>query len=175
MGADPNPPRGLSIAVGGRSPRLCAHAILRDRAALTCVMDLRPSAQRCKLSDDRNAHGRRSAHSSNLSRWDPFECPTRVAPVPAGTTTPAWEDIMVNATDYRAMAAEQHRYAGMCWSPESRERHLGLEQQLLALAKLQESSAKAAAVHQLPARIEDQPTSGRGSLTCCTPSPHDLA
>jgi hypothetical protein len=80
-------------------------------------------------------------------------------PVPAGTTTPAWEDTMINATDYRAMAAEQHRYAGMCRSPESRERHLGLEQQLLALANLEESSAKAAAVHQLPARIEDPPTS----------------
>ena len=61
---------------------------------------------------------------------------------------------MVNATDYRAMAAEHHRYAGMCRSPESRERHLGLEQQLLALAKLQDS-AKAAAVDQLKTPIED--------------------
>ena len=67
---------------------------------------------------------------------------------------------MVNATDYRAMAAQHHRYAGTCRSPESRERHLGLEQQLLALAKLlEESSAKVAAAHQLPARIEDPPTS----------------
>ena len=66
---------------------------------------------------------------------------------------------MVNATDYRTMAAEHHRFAGMCRSPESRERHLGLEQQLLALAKLRESSANAAAVHQLPVRVEDPPTS----------------
>jgi hypothetical protein len=66
---------------------------------------------------------------------------------------------MVNATDYRTMAAEHHRYAGMCRSSESRERHLGLELQLLALAKLEESGAKAAAVHQLSARIEDRPTS----------------
>ena len=66
---------------------------------------------------------------------------------------------MVIATDYRTMAAEHHRYAGMCRSPESRERHLGLEQQLLTLAKLQESSAKAAAVHQIPAWIEDPQTS----------------
>ena len=65
---------------------------------------------------------------------------------------------MVNTTDYRAMAAEHHRYAGMCRSPESRERHLGLEQQLLALAKLQESNAKAATVHQVPTPIEDPPT-----------------
>jgi hypothetical protein len=41
----------------------------------------------------------------------------------------------------------------MCRSPESRERHLGLEQQFLALAKLQESSAKAGVVHQLPTPI----------------------
>ena len=66
---------------------------------------------------------------------------------------------MVNTTDYRAMAAEHHRYAGMCRSPDSRERHLGLEQQLLALAKLQESNAKAAAVHQAPTRSEDPRTS----------------
>ena len=51
----------------------------------------------------------------------------------------AWEDTMVNATDYRAMAAEHHQYAGMCRSPESRERHLGLEQELLALADLEET------------------------------------
>jgi hypothetical protein len=57
---------------------------------------------------------------------------------------------MVNATDYRTMAAEHHRYAGICRSPESRERHLDMEQQLLALAKGEESSAKAAAVRQLP-------------------------
>jgi hypothetical protein len=41
---------------------------------------------------------------------------------------------MVGATEYRAMAAEHHRLAGMCRAPESRERHLRLEQELLALA-----------------------------------------
>jgi hypothetical protein len=49
---------------------------------------------------------------------------------------------MVNATDYRDMAAEHHRYAGMCRSPESRERHLGLEQELLALANLEKTDAR---------------------------------
>jgi hypothetical protein len=32
------------------------------------------------------------------------------------------------------MAAEHHRLAGMCRSPESREQHLRLEQDFLALA-----------------------------------------
>jgi hypothetical protein len=41
---------------------------------------------------------------------------------------------MVSATEYRSMAAEHHRLAGMCRSPESREQHLRLEQELLALA-----------------------------------------
>ena len=54
----------------------------------------------------------------------------------------AWEDTMVNATDYRGMAAEHHQHAGMCRSPESRERHLGLEQELLALADVEETDAK---------------------------------
>ena len=41
---------------------------------------------------------------------------------------------MINATEYRAMAAEHHRLAGMCRSPESREQHFRLEKELLALA-----------------------------------------
>jgi hypothetical protein len=41
---------------------------------------------------------------------------------------------MVNATEYRAMAAEHHRLAGMCRSPESREQHFRLEKELQALA-----------------------------------------
>jgi hypothetical protein len=45
---------------------------------------------------------------------------------------------MVNATEYRAMAAEHHRLAGMCRSPESRERHLRLENELRALADSEE-------------------------------------
>jgi hypothetical protein len=45
---------------------------------------------------------------------------------------------MVNATEYRAMAAEHHRLAGMCRSPESREQHLRLEKELRALADSEE-------------------------------------
>jgi hypothetical protein len=45
---------------------------------------------------------------------------------------------MINATEYRAMAAEHHRHAGMCRSPESREQHLRLEQELRALADREE-------------------------------------
>ena len=45
---------------------------------------------------------------------------------------------MINATEYRAMAAEHHRLAGMCRSPESREQHLSLEQQFRALAECEE-------------------------------------
>jgi hypothetical protein len=42
---------------------------------------------------------------------------------------------MINASEYRAMAAEHHRLAGMCRSPESREQHFRLEQEFLALAE----------------------------------------
>ena len=45
---------------------------------------------------------------------------------------------MINATEYRAMAAEHHRLAGMCRSPESREQHLSLEQQFRTLAEREE-------------------------------------
>ena len=41
---------------------------------------------------------------------------------------------MVDAAEYRAIAAEHHRLAGMCRSPASREQHLRLEQEFLALA-----------------------------------------
>ena len=47
---------------------------------------------------------------------------------------------MINATEYRAMAAEHHRLAGMCRSPESREQHLCLEQQFRMLAEREERS-----------------------------------
>jgi hypothetical protein len=50
----------------------------------------------------------------------------------------AWEDTMINATEYRAMAAEHHRLAGMCRSPDSREQHLRLEQQFRVLAEREE-------------------------------------
>jgi hypothetical protein len=56
----------------------------------------------------------------------------------AGRMKFAWEDIMLDAAEYRAMAAEHHRLAGMCRSPESRERHLRMEEELLTLAAGQE-------------------------------------
>ena len=46
---------------------------------------------------------------------------------------------MINVTDYRAMAAEHHRLAGMCRSPESREQHLRLEQEFRAFAECEEA------------------------------------
>jgi hypothetical protein len=45
---------------------------------------------------------------------------------------------MINASEYRAMAAEHHRLAGMCRSPESREHHFRLEKEFLALADAEE-------------------------------------
>jgi hypothetical protein len=45
---------------------------------------------------------------------------------------------MVDTTGYRVMAAEHHRLAGMCRSPESREQHLRLEKELRALADSEE-------------------------------------
>ena len=52
---------------------------------------------------------------------------------------------MVTATEYRTMAAEQHRLAGMCRSPESREQRLRLEKELLALADGEECLHRARA------------------------------
>jgi hypothetical protein len=39
---------------------------------------------------------------------------------------------------YRAMAAEHHRLAGLCRSPESREQHLRLEKELRVIAANEE-------------------------------------
>jgi hypothetical protein len=50
----------------------------------------------------------------------------------------AWEDTMISPTEYRAMAAEHHRLAGMCRSPASREQHLRLEEEFRALAEREE-------------------------------------
>jgi hypothetical protein len=47
---------------------------------------------------------------------------------------------MVTAIDYRAMALQHHRWAGMCRSPESREEHFRLEKELLTLADSEERS-----------------------------------
>ena len=48
---------------------------------------------------------------------------------------------MVTAIEYRAMALQHHRWAGMCRSPESREEHFRLEKELLALADSEERLA----------------------------------
>ena len=45
---------------------------------------------------------------------------------------------MINASEYRAMAAEHHRLAGMRRSPESREQHFRLEKEFLTLADAEE-------------------------------------
>ena len=47
---------------------------------------------------------------------------------------------MPDVTEYRAMSVEHHRLAGMCRSPESRERHLRMEKELQALADREECS-----------------------------------
>ena len=55
-------------------------------------------------------------------------------PASAGRMKLAWEDTMLDATEYRAMAADHHRLAGMCRSPESREQHLRMEKEFRAFA-----------------------------------------
>ena len=81
------------------------------------------------------------AFRSKLNWWDPFKRSTPFAPAPVGPMeltwedTLAWEDTMVIATVYRAMAAEHHRLACMCRSPESREQHSRLETGIRALAE----------------------------------------
>ncbi len=79
----------------------------------------------------------RSAFIAKLESWDPSSVP-RCLFGAAGQMERAWEEPMVSATEYRAMAAEHHRLAGMCRSPESRERYLSLEQELLAIANNEE-------------------------------------
>ena len=55
---------------------------------------------------------------------------------------------MASAIEYRAMALEHHRWAGMCRSPESREEHFRLEKELLALADSEEGLHGACALEQ---------------------------
>jgi hypothetical protein len=45
---------------------------------------------------------------------------------------------MPNSAEYRTIAAEEHRLAGMCRSPDSREAHFRRENELLALADNEE-------------------------------------
>jgi hypothetical protein len=65
---------------------------------------------------------------------------------------------MTTAAEYRTMAAEHHRFAGMCRSPESRERHLRLEQQFLALAKREEFVADLAHSAPTAPEVKHQPS-----------------
>ena len=63
-----------------------------------------------------------------------------LAPKRTGAKEPlAWEEHMPNAAEYRTMAAEEHRLAGMCRSPDSREEHLRRENELLAPADNEEA------------------------------------
>ncbi len=55
---------------------------------------------------------------------------------------------MVTAIEYRAMALQHHRWAGMCRSPESRGEHFRLEQEFLALADSEERLHGACAPEQ---------------------------
>jgi hypothetical protein len=64
---------------------------------------------------------------------------------------------MVSATEYRTMAAEHHRLAGMCRSPESREQHLRLEQELLAIANNEECLHGLRSSHSSQQAREPQP------------------
>jgi hypothetical protein len=58
---------------------------------------------------------------------------------------------MLNATEYRTMAAEHHRLAGMCRSPASREQHLHLEKELKTLADNEER------LHRTPSQRASDP------------------
>jgi hypothetical protein len=78
-------------------------------------------------------HGTRSSVPRRLLRLD------------RGRLDLRGEDTMINATEYLAMAAEHHRLAGICRSPDSREQHLRLEEQFRALAERGETS------HEQPA------------------------
>jgi hypothetical protein len=64
--------------------------------------------------------------------------PRGLSRLSVGRRALAWEDTMGNADQYRAMALQHHRWAGMCRSPESREEHFRLEKELLVLADNEE-------------------------------------
>jgi hypothetical protein len=55
---------------------------------------------------------------------------------------------MLDATEYRAMAADHHRLAGMCRSPESREQHLRMEKEFRAFA-----AVRSACTERVPRRM----------------------
>jgi hypothetical protein len=76
---------------------------------------------------------------SQLLHGTRFSVPRRLLRLGRGKLDLRGEDTMINATEYLAMAAEHHRLAGMCRSPDSREQHLRLEEQFRALAERRET------------------------------------
>jgi hypothetical protein len=78
---------------------------------------------------------------------------------------------MVNATDYCAMAAEHHRLAGMCRSPEPREQQLRLEEELRTLADSEEClhGARARSMSSDPQIAKSATSAGSGAMadSCC--------
>jgi len=67
---------------------------------------------------------------------------------------------MVTANEYRAMALQHHRWAGMCRSSQSREEHFRLEKELLALADSEERMYGVRAPEQVsyPQASKHEPT-----------------
>ena len=65
---------------------------------------------------------------------------------------------MASAIEYRAMALQHHRWAGMCRSPESREEHFRQERELLALADSEERLHGVCAPKQASNPAEIAPT-----------------
>jgi hypothetical protein len=91
------------------------------------------------ISDYRSLRGYRGVRCGlgRLARGQVTFLPSRIALMEL--KTPA-----MSATEYRAKAAEHHRLAGMCRSPESRERHFQLERDFLALAEAVKRTANSA-------------------------------
>jgi hypothetical protein len=82
-----------------------------------------------------------------------------------GVPALAWEDIMATAIEYRAMALQHHRGAGMCRSPQSREDHFRLEKELLALADSEERMHRMRAPEQA-----SNPQASKGSAVKHVPT-----
>jgi hypothetical protein len=108
---------------------------VRHRRRSNCLSTLFQGRRRLEFA--RNATEAFGLFIPKLESWDPSSVPRRLFGA-AGRMELAWEEPMVSATEYRTMAAEHHRLAGMCRLPESRERHLRLEQELLAIANNEE-------------------------------------
>ena len=92
----------------------------------------------CRLHVGEGANWGRSKRQSKAFGFHRRNLRGTLLSVLPGTNEIAYEDIMINAAEYRAMASEHHRLAGMCRSPESREQHFRLEKDFLALAASEE-------------------------------------